>query len=70
MVRRQMYRWVHPRFAAAREAFETALARLGWKGLPRVRLHPPPRLKAPIFSWKSNFRTPRNWNNSWGKSAA
>ena len=30
----------------------------------------PPPLKAPIFSWKSNFRTPRNCNNSWGKSAA
>jgi ParB-like chromosome segregation protein Spo0J len=56
MVRRQMYRWVYPRFAAAREAFETALARLGWKGLPRVRLHPPPAFEGPDFQLEIKFQ--------------
>jgi ParB-like chromosome segregation protein Spo0J len=56
MVRRQMYRWVHPRFAAAREAFETALARLGWKSLPRVRLHPPPAFEGPDFQLEIKFQ--------------
>ena len=70
MVRRQMHRWVSPRLTGAREAFETALARLGGRASPGCASTRPPPLKAPIFSWKSNFRTPRNWNNSWGKSAA
>jgi ParB/RepB/Spo0J family partition protein len=56
MVRRQMYRWVYPRFAAAREAFETALARLGWKGLSRVRLHPPPAFEGPDFQLEIKFQ--------------
>ena len=56
MVRRQMYRWVYPRLAAAREAFETALARLGWKGLPRVRLHPPPAFEGPDFQLEIKFQ--------------
>jgi hypothetical protein len=56
MVRRQIYRWVYPRLAAAREAFETALARLGWKGLPRVRLHPPPAFEGPDFQLEIKFQ--------------
>jgi ParB-like chromosome segregation protein Spo0J len=56
MVRRQMHRWVYPRFAAAREAFEAALARLGWKGLPRVRLHPPPAFEGPDFQLEIKFQ--------------
>ena len=55
-VRRQMHRWVSPRLAAAREAFETALARLGWKGLPRVRLHPPPAFEGPDFQLEIKFQ--------------
>jgi ParB-like chromosome segregation protein Spo0J len=56
MVRRQMYRWVYPRLAAAREAFETALSRLGWKGTPRVRLHPPPAFEGPDFQLEIKFQ--------------
>ena len=56
MVRRQMHRWVSPRLAGAREAFETALARLGWKGLPRVRLHPPPAFEGPDFQLEIKFQ--------------
>jgi ParB-like chromosome segregation protein Spo0J len=55
-VRRQMHRWVYPRLTAAREAFETALARLGWKGLPRVRLHPPPAFEGPDFQLEIKFQ--------------
>jgi ParB-like chromosome segregation protein Spo0J len=55
-VRRQMHRWVYPRLSAAREAFETALARLGWKGLPRVRLHPPPAFEGPDFQLEIKFQ--------------
>jgi ParB-like chromosome segregation protein Spo0J len=56
MVRRQMYRWVYPRLAAAREAFAATLARLGWKGLPRVRLHPPPAFEGPDFQLEIKFQ--------------
>jgi ParB-like chromosome segregation protein Spo0J len=55
-VRRQVYRWVYPRLAAARETFETALARLGWKGIPRVRLHPPPAFEGPDFHLEIKFQ--------------
>jgi len=56
MVRRSLYAQVYPRFSAAREAFETALARLGWKGLPRVRLHPPPAFEGPDFQLEIKFQ--------------
>ncbi len=55
-VRQQLFRWVCPRLVAAREAFETALARLGWKGLPRVRLHPPPAFEGPDFQLEIKFQ--------------
>jgi ParB family chromosome partitioning protein len=55
-VRRHLYRWVYPRLSAAREAFETALAQLGWKGSPRLRLHPPPAFEGPDYSLEINFR--------------
>ena len=55
-VRRQMYRWVYPRLSAAREAFETALARLGWKHTPRFRLHPPAVFEGPDFNLEIKFR--------------
>jgi hypothetical protein len=55
-VRRQVFQWVHPRLSAAREAFETALARLGWKRTPRVRLHPPPAFEGPDFHLEIKFR--------------
>jgi hypothetical protein len=51
-----VYRWVYPRLSAAREAFETALARLGWKGTPRMRLHPPPAFEGPDFHLEIKFR--------------
>ena len=69
-MRRHLYAQVYPRLSAAREAFETALARLGWKRTPACACTRPQSLKAPIFSWKSNFGTPRNCNNSWAKSTA
>ncbi len=56
LVRRRLYRWVYPRLSAAREAFETALARLGWKGTPRFRLHPPAVFEGPDFNLEIKFR--------------
>jgi ParB-like chromosome segregation protein Spo0J len=55
-VRRYLYAQVYPRLSAAREAFETALARLGWKGTPRLRLHPPAVFEGPDFQLEIKFR--------------
>ena len=55
-VRRHLYAQVYPRFSAAREAFETALARLGWKRTPRFRLHPPAAFEGPDFQLEIKFR--------------
>jgi ParB/RepB/Spo0J family partition protein len=55
-VRQCLARQVYPRFSAAREAFETALARLGWKRTPRIRLHPPPVFEGPDFHLEIKFR--------------
>jgi hypothetical protein len=55
-VRRHLYVQVYPRLSAAREAFETALARLGWKRTPRLRLHPPAVFEGPDFQLEIKFR--------------
>ncbi len=55
-VRQQLYRWVYPRLSAAREAFETALGRLGFKRHPRMRLEPPPAFEGPDFHLEIKFR--------------
>jgi hypothetical protein len=55
MVRRHLYAQVYPRLSAAREAFETALARLGWKRTPRFRLHPPAVFEGPDFNLEIKF---------------
>jgi ParB/RepB/Spo0J family partition protein len=55
-VRRQLYQWVYPRFSAARQAFDTALTRLGWKRSPRIRLNPPPAFEGPDFHIEIKFR--------------
>jgi ParB-like chromosome segregation protein Spo0J len=55
-VRQHLYRWVYPRLSAAREAFESALSRLGWKRHPRMRLQPPPAFEGPDFSLLITFR--------------
>ena len=55
-VRRHLYAQVHPRLSAAREAFETALARLGWKRNPRLRLQPPVVFEGPDFQLEIKFR--------------
>ena len=55
-VRRSLYAQVYPRLSAAREAFETALARLGWKRSPRLRLHPPAVFEGPDFQLEIKFR--------------
>ena len=55
-VRQQLYRWVYPRLSAAREAFETALGRLGLKRHPRLRLQPPPAFEGPDFHLEIKFR--------------
>jgi ParB-like chromosome segregation protein Spo0J len=55
-VRRHLYAQVYPRLSAAREAFETALARLGWKRSPRLRLHPPAVFEGPDFQLEIKFR--------------
>jgi hypothetical protein len=56
MVRRHLYAQVYPRLSAAREAFESALARLGWKRNPRLRLHPPAVFEGPDFQLEIKFR--------------
>jgi ParB-like chromosome segregation protein Spo0J len=56
MVRRHLYAQVYPRLSAARESFETALARLGWKRSPRLRLHPPAVFEGPDFQLEIKFR--------------
>jgi hypothetical protein len=55
-VRRRLYAQVYPRLSAAREAFETALARLGWKRTPRLCLHPPAVFEGPDFQLDIKFR--------------
>ena len=55
-VRRHLYAQVYPRLSAAREAFETSLARLGWKRSPRLRLHPPAVFEGPDFQLEIKFR--------------
>jgi hypothetical protein len=55
-VRQQLYRWFYPRLSAAREAFETTLGNLGWKGTPRFRLHPPAAFEGPDFRLEIKFR--------------
>jgi hypothetical protein len=55
-VRRHLFAQVYPRLSAAREAFETALARLGWKRSPRLRLHPPEVFEGPDFQLEIKFR--------------
>jgi ParB-like chromosome segregation protein Spo0J len=55
-VRRHLYARLYPRLSAAREAFETALARLGWKRSPRLRLHPPAVFEGPDFQLEIKFR--------------
>jgi len=55
-VRRHLYRWVYPRLSAAREAFETALTRLGFQRTPRLRLHPPAAFEGPDYSLEIKFR--------------
>jgi ParB-like chromosome segregation protein Spo0J len=55
-VRRHLYAQVYPRLSAAREAFETALARLGWKRSPRLRLHPPAVFEGADLQLEIKFR--------------
>jgi ParB family chromosome partitioning protein len=55
-VRRHLYRWFYPRLSAARESFETALGKLGWKRLPRIRLTPPAAFEGPDFHLEIKFR--------------
>jgi hypothetical protein len=55
-VRRHLYRWVYPRLSTAREAFESALSRLGWQRHPRLRLQPPPAFEGPDFHLEIAFR--------------
>jgi ParB-like chromosome segregation protein Spo0J len=55
-VRLTLYRWVYPRLSAAQAAFESALARLGWKRPSRLRLHPPTAFEGPDYHLEINFR--------------
>jgi ParB family transcriptional regulator, chromosome partitioning protein len=55
-VRRRLYTQVYPRLSAAREAFETALSRLGWKRTRRFILHPPAVFEGPDFQLEIKFR--------------
>jgi hypothetical protein len=55
-VRQILYRWVYPRLSAAREAFATAVARLGWQRTSRLRLKPPAAFEGPDYQLEINFR--------------
>jgi ParB-like chromosome segregation protein Spo0J len=55
-VRRHLYARVYPLLSAAREAFDTALARLGWRRSPRLRLHPPAVFEGPDYLLEIKFR--------------
>jgi ParB/RepB/Spo0J family partition protein len=55
-VRQILYRWVYPRLSAAREAFATAVARLGWQRTSRLRLKPPAAFEGPDYHLEINFR--------------
>jgi ParB family transcriptional regulator, chromosome partitioning protein len=56
LVRHHLFRWVHPRLRTAREAFTSALNRLGLNRAPRLRLHPPAAFEGPDFSLEIKFR--------------
>jgi ParB-like chromosome segregation protein Spo0J len=58
-VRRHLYARVYPRLSAAREAFETALARLGWRRSSRLRLHPPAVFEGSDYLLEIKFRDAR-----------
>jgi ParB/RepB/Spo0J family partition protein len=55
-VRRHLFAQVYPRLSAAREAFESALGRLGWQRHPRLRLQPPPAFEGPDYHLEIKFR--------------
>ena len=55
-LRRRLQGRLSPRFSAAREAFQTALGRLGLKHHPRLSLKPPPAFEGPDFSLEIKFR--------------
>jgi ParB family chromosome partitioning protein len=55
-VRRLLERRVYPLLSAAREAYQSALGRLGLAGHPRVRLQPPPAFEGPDFHLEIKFR--------------
>ncbi len=55
-VRGLLGRWVSPRYAAAREAFQSALHRLGLDRHPRLRLTPPPVFEGPDFQLEIKFQ--------------
>jgi ParB-like chromosome segregation protein Spo0J len=56
IVRHHLFRWVHPRLSAAREGFEAALARLGLRRTPRLRLQPPAAFEGPDFRLEIKFQ--------------
>jgi hypothetical protein len=56
LVRQLLFRWVHPRLSAAREAFASALNRLGLNRTPRMRLQPPAAFEGPDFSLEIKFQ--------------
>jgi len=62
-LRRLLHQRLTPRLAAAQEAFQTALARLGLRGHPRVRLEPPPAFEGPDFRLEIKFRDAAEVNN-------
>jgi hypothetical protein len=55
-VRRHLFAQVYPRLSAAREAFESALGRLGWQRHPRLRLQPPAAFEGPDYYLAIKFR--------------
>ncbi|MFZ5448351.1 MAG: ParB/RepB/Spo0J family partition protein [Thermodesulfobacteriota bacterium] len=62
-VRRQLSRWLQPRLNAARETFETALRKLGWKRNSRIHLHPPAAFEGPDFRLEIKFQDAQELRN-------
>lgn len=58
-LRRQLHQRLAPRLAAAQGAFQSALARLGLRNHPRVRLEPPPAFEGADFRLEIKFGDPR-----------
>ncbi|MBM4274213.1 MAG: hypothetical protein FJ134_07115 [Deltaproteobacteria bacterium] len=68
-LRRLLHLRLSPRLAAAQGAFQAALARLGLRNHPRVRLEPPPAFEGADFRLEIKFRDAAELNQLMGELA-